>query len=90
MQKGTPKSMFLAQKFARGPLAPERGVLGSGAESVCAYVFMQRAPAQQVFDSLLNEYNFRVISTHPRLVEIKDFISDEEADMLVRFVLCML
>ena len=39
MQKGTPKSMFLAQKFARGPLAPERGVLSSGAESVCVYVF---------------------------------------------------
>ena len=37
MQKGTPKSMFLVQKFARGPLAPERGVLGLGG---CVSVWM--------------------------------------------------
>ena len=37
MQKGTPKSMFLVQKFARGPLAPERGVLAFGG---CVSVWM--------------------------------------------------
>ena len=37
MQKGLPKSMFLGQKFSRGPLAPERGVLGFGG---CVSVWM--------------------------------------------------
>ena len=42
MQKGTPKFMFLAHKFARGPLAPERGVLELGAMCVCVHVFNPR------------------------------------------------